>query len=120
MLEQKIELLTAAVLALTETMKGGVPAAADTPSAAAPADKPKRGRPAATKAAAPEHSRSEMQAALNEVKENFDTATAKALIKAAGFDKMADVTEDKYDELYNAAKAKMGELDAGEGEDDGM
>ena len=137
MLEQKIEALTVAVEALTAilTSQGGAAAApaAAAPAAAAPAaaakteekapaaDKPKRTTkaPAADK---PKYTKAEVQAAVNEVKENFDVATAKALIKEAGFDKLGDVTEDKFDELYEAAKAKMAELegDGDEGGDDGL
>ena len=131
MLEQKIEALTTAVEALTTilTSQGGAAAAAPAAATAAKtedkapaaADKPKR----TTKAAAadkPKRTKAEVQAAVNEVKENFDVATAKALIKEAGFDKLGDVTEDKFDELYEAAKAKMAELegDGDEGGDDGL
>lgn len=115
MIEQKIEALTNAIVALTAaiTVAGGAPAAA---APAAPAKPAKSEKPAAPAKAAPKHSKGEMQAAVNEVKENFDTATAKALIKAAGFDKLADVTEDKFDEIYDAAKAKMEELSGGSGD----
>ena len=94
MLEQKIEALTTAVEALTAilTSQGGAAAAAPAAATAAKtedkapaaADKPKR----TTKAAAadkPKRTKAEVQAAVNEVKENFDVATAKGLIKAAGF-----------------------------------
>ena len=134
MLEQKIEALTAAVEALTAilTSQGGAAATTTAPAATvkteekapAAADKPKR--TTTTKATAvadkPKHTKAEVQAAVNEVKENFDVATAKALIKEAGFDKLGDVTEDKFDELYEAAKAKMAELegDGDEGGDDGL
>ena len=124
MLEQKIEALTTAVEALTAilTSQGGAAAAAPAAATAAKtedkapaaADKPKR---TTTKAAAAD--KPEVQAAVNEVKENFDVATAKALIKAAGFDKLGDVTEDKFDELYEAAKAKMAELEGDDGEEGG-
>ena len=128
MLEQKIEALTTAVEALTAilTSQGGAAAAAPAAATAAKtedkapaaADKPKR----TTKAAAadkPKRTKAEVQAAVNEVKENFDVATAKGLIKAAGFDKLGDVTEDKFDELYEAAKAKMAELEGDDGEEGG-
>ena len=131
MLEQKIEALTTAVEALTAilTSQGGAAAAAPAAATAAKtedkapaaADKPKRtAKPAA--ADKPKRTKAEVQAAVNEVKENFDVATAKGLIKAAGFDKLGDVTEDKFDELYEAAKAKMAELegDGDEGGDDGL
>ena len=134
MLEQKIEALTTAVEALTAilTSQGGAAAAVPAAPAAtvkteekapAAADKPKRTTTKATAAAdKPKHTKAEVQAAVNEVKENFDVATAKALIKEAGFDKLGDVTEDKFDELYEAAKAKMAELegDGDEGGDDGL
>ena len=116
MLEQKIEALTTAVEALTAilTSQGGAAAAAP---AAATAAKTEDKAPAA--ADKPKRTKAEVQAAVNEVKENFDVATAKALIKEAGFDKLGDVTEDKFDELYEAAKAKMAELEGDDGEEGG-
>ena len=132
MLEQKIEALTTAVEALTAilTSQGGAAAAAPAAATAAKtedkapaaADKPKRTTTKAAAADKPKRTKAEVQAAVNEVKENFDVATAKGLIKAAGFDKLGDVTEDKFDELYEAAKAKMAELegDGDEGGDDGL
>ena len=133
MLEQKIEALTTAVEALTAilTSQGGAAAAAPAAATAAKtedkapaaADKPKRTTTKAAAADKPKRTKAEVQAAVNEVKENFDVATAKGLIKAAGFDKLGDVTEDKFDELYEAAKAKMAELegdDGKEGGDDGL
>lgn len=116
MIEQKIEALTAAIIGLTAaiTASGGATAAITASGGATAAAPVTPTKPAKTEkpaaAAKAKHSKAEMQAAVNEVKENFDTATAKALIKAAGFDKLGDVTEDKFDELYDAAKAKMGEL----------
>lgn len=59
------------------------------------------------------HTRAEMTAALNEVKEKLGTTEAKAVIKSAGYDKMADVADKDIDTVYAAAKAKI------EGEDDG-
>lgn len=117
-IEAKIDALTAAVLGLTAAISSGASAGV----AAVKADKPaavKADKPAAAeKKAKSSISKAEMQAAVNEVKENFDTATAKALIKAAGFDKLADVTEDKFQELYDAAKEKIAELGgSGEGGD---
>ena len=119
MLEQKIEALTTAVEALTAilTSQGGAAAAAPAAPAAAAAAKTEDKAPAA--ADKPKRTKAEVQAAVNEVKENFDVATAKGLIKAAGFDKLGDVTEDKFDELYEAAKAKMAELEGDDGEEGG-
>lgn len=119
-IEAKLDALTAAILGLTAAITSGASAgaAAGKTDKAAAIEK-KADKPAATeKKAKPSISKAEMQAAVNEVKENFDTATAKALIKAAGFDKLADVTEDKFQELYDAAKEKIAELGgSGEGGD---
>jgi len=55
-----------------------------------------------------EHTRDEMQAAVTELKEATDSATAKGVIKnVGGVDKMADIPEDKIDAVYDAAKAAI-------------
>lgn len=76
---------------------------------------------AAKKDAAPasEHTRAEMQAALNDVKEASGAAVAKSIIKSAGgVDKMQDIPDDKIDAVYDAAKAELGE--GGDDGDDGL
>lgn len=124
-LEQRIEELVAAVKENTAALNalrasGGV-AAADagekkTSAAASSTLYAKVEKPApATKG--PKHTKAEVHAALNELKELKGTKVAKDLIKKFGFDKLADVTEDKYDELYEAAKRL---IESEDGDDDGL
>jgi len=100
-LEQKIEALTAAVEALTVSMKAGgaAPAAGKT-------TKTEKATPAGYKA---KHSVEEMQAALAEVKEKLGTPAAKAIITDIGkAAKMAEITDpETVDACYDAAKAKL-------------
>lgn len=125
MIEAKIDELISAVKELTAALGAKSAQSAETTDSAdagkgATAGKATRGRAAATKSAPKsEHTQSEMQAALNKVKENLGTPAAKAVIKEAGFAKMADITEDKYDEVYKACQAALGD-DEGEDDDDGM
>lgn len=130
---------TEALNANTEAMnallakQGGATAAASTADATASTKEdatPRRGRrPAADKAEGAKaevkksdayeakHTVSEMQAAVNEVKNELGTAEAKRLIKeVGGHDRLADVVDPKkVDELYEAAKAL---LESGNDEDD--
>ena len=86
-LEQKIEALTAAIEANTAALlkSGGKPAAAaktDSDDAEKPAAAAKKTtKPAKVES---EHTREEMQAALGELKEATDAATAKAVISKHG------------------------------------
>lgn len=67
-----------------------------------------------TKPSKPKNSKAEVTAALNEVKDKFDAATAKGIIKdVGGVDKLADIPEAKYGDVYEAAKAKVAESDEG-------
>lgn len=103
-LEQKIEALTAAVEALTAKINGAATAAAPAPApAAAKAEKPAKAE------YTPKHSKDDMTAALNEVKEKFGTPVAKAIVTEVGkAAKMAEITDPKLiDACYEAAKAKL-------------
>lgn len=115
-IETLLQNLIDAVNANTAAIKAaGTAATAETPTATAEKQTRTRAKKdEAAKPAGPKHTKAEMQAALNEVREAMGTAKAKELIKNAGFDKLADVTEDKFDELYDAAKALLA---AEEGED---
>jgi hypothetical protein len=106
-LEQAIQALTAAVEANTAALKG---AGASKP-AAAPAPAP-AAKPAAAEYA-PKHSKEEMTAALNEVKERFGTPVAKSIVTDVGkAAKMAEITDPKLiDACYDAAKAKLAEAE---------
>lgn len=113
-LEQKIEALTAAVEALTVAMKSGAPAAS-TGKTEAKADKPAK---AAKAEYEPKRSKSDMQAALSEVKEKFGLPEARAIIEkfSPKGTKMGEIADAKIiDETYAAAKAKLEEE-----EDEGM
>lgn len=91
-LEEKIAALTAAVEANTAALKAGGGAKAGTGSSS-PASK---------------HTRAEMQAAMNELKEKKGAPEAKALIKeVGGVDKLADIPDDKIDACFDAAKKKL-------------
>lgn len=120
-IETLLQNLIDAVNANTAAIKAaGTGAAATAEAPTATAEKQTRTRAKkdeAAKPAGPKHTKAEMQAALNEVREAMGTAKAKELIKNAGFDKLADVTEDKFDELYDAAKALLAAEEGDEGED---
>lgn len=123
-LEARIEELTKAVETLTETMAAGnsgagAAAGSGTGKAAAGSGTGKtRAAAGKTRAAAgkskPTRTKSEMTAAVQEVKEAFGTARAKELISDAGFAKLADITEDKYEDVYNAAKELIEDAEEGE------
>lgn len=117
-LEQALAANTAALEANTAALLGA--AGKTTTTGKTTADKTEKAGKTEKSSSKSKHTKAEMQAALNDVKEQKGTAVAKKLIKEAGFDKLADVTEDKFDELYDAAKAELGD---GEGEgssDDGL
>lgn len=121
-LEQAIEALTAAIQANTAALQAISAGSTKDSEATAKPEKASSAKAAAKPAPAaksePKRTRAEMQAAVNEVKERKGIKAAKGLIKRAGFDKLADVTEDKYEELYEAAKR---ELEADDGaEEDGL
>ena len=87
--------------------------------AGATAEKRGPGRPpgSANKASTAKHSRAEVNAALQEVKDRKGTETAKQLIASLGFAKMNDITEDKFDTAFDAAKAKLAEPEPGNDSD---
>lgn len=58
-------------------------------------------------AAASKVSKAEAVAMLQKVRDEKDTPTAKAIVKKLGFEKMADITEDKAEEAYKLAKAAL-------------
>lgn len=120
-IETKIDELIAALNANTAALKGA--GTGETKAAAAETKAEKTTKSKSEKAEKAEkakstHTKAEMHAAVNEVKEQFGTKVAKELIASVGFEKLAEVTDDKVDELYLAAKAK---LEGGAGEsDDGL
>lgn len=109
-LEQKIEALTAALEANTAALLGGGKAAA---SITTGKKETAAGKKETVEKSKSTRSKAEMQAAVNEVKEAKGTKAAKQIIADVGFEKLAEVTEDKYDALYDAAKKLL------EGEDEG-
>lgn len=103
---------------------GNAAPAADKAPAAGKTDKAPAAAKADKPAAKPKSTvtQSQMQAALQEVKEKFGVPEAKAIItEAGGVKKMDDIPEDKYEAVFKAAQAKLEEdTDAGEGDDDGI
>lgn len=137
-IEQHLAELTAAVKANTEAVLAsrvattGTAAAESKPAAEAgePAAKPAATRsrtaaktaakPAAPAAAASKYTRDEMNAVLNDLRENDGNPTrAKEVIANAGFDKMRDISDDKIDSVYEAVKAIFAADEAAiDGDDD--
>jgi hypothetical protein len=106
-LEKAVADLTVALQENTAALKaaGGKPAAGTKPAAA----------PAAKKV-----SEEEMKGALSALKAKHGADAAKAVIKSAGgVEKLAEITEDKYAAVYDAAK-KATEADKPAAEDDGL
>lgn len=72
-------------------------------------------------AAKPTHTRAELTAVMNELKESKGASVAKGLIKeVGGSDKLAEVADAKIDELVKAAKEALAEGDDGDDGDDGL
>ena len=107
-LEEALKANTAAVEALTAALakSGGAAAPAPAPASAA------KSKPAATEYTA-KHTKDEMTAALNEVKERFGTPVAKSIVTETGkAAKMAEITDPKLiDACYEAAKKKLEEAE---------
>lgn len=83
------------------------------PAAAPAAESTKKGKKteAAETKSGPKHDQAEVNAALIALKDTFGAEHAKAIIKdVGGVDKMSDIKEDKYDAVFDAAKAKHAEL----------
>lgn len=130
MIEPLIEKLITALDANTEALKSGASAVGATgetkPQKASkgvaetgetkPAKAPKSTKPTKTQA--------EVNAALIKLKDTYKAEEAKAIItKVGGVDRMGEIPEDKYDEVYNAAVKRFDELSAETGEgaaDDGL
>ena len=114
-LEQALAENTAALQALTAAMsKSGATAG----SADAKTDKP-AGKAGGKTVYEAKHSKEEMQAAMQELKEKCGMEAAKKVrAEVAKVDKLAEVTDPKViDAVYDAAKAAV---KAKEEEDDGM
>lgn len=107
-LEAALAANTAALEANTQAILKGGTAAAST----AAAGKTAKAGKAETAAPASKHTREELAAALNSLKEAKGAPVAKALIKSVGgVDKLADVPEAKIDALFDAAGEKEVEED---------
>lgn len=125
MSEQKgaLELLIEAVNRNTEaTLQlvalGGAasPAASDTKTTTAAGTKKTTTtkKPTETKAG-PKHTKAETSEVVVTVKDKLGVDKAKELLSNHGFKKMADITEDKFDAIFDEGKAM---LDAEGGEED--
>lgn len=109
-----LELLIEALNRNTEALlaaNGAAPAAADTKPAKTTPAKP--AKPA--KAAGPKHTKAETTEVVVAVKDTIGVDAAKKLLADHGFKKVADITEDKFDVLYDEGKAL---LDAQGGEEE--
>lgn len=118
-LEQAIQENNALLRELIDLQKAnGSTPAADT-AAAKPAAKGKAAaaKPAAKEKAKPTQTAETLKAKLVEYKEATDLKAAKALTKELGYDSIADVPEDKWDEVYGQIDEAIENL-AVAGEDD--
>lgn len=129
MIESLIEKLITALDANTEALKSGagaVGATGDTKSAKAAKGAAETGdKPAkAAKSTKPTKTQAEVNAALIKLKDTFKAEEAKAIITGVGgVERMGEIPESKYDEVYEAAVARFEKLTAdteGSGEDDGL
>jgi hypothetical protein len=111
-LEQRIEALTAAIEANTAALLGGAGKADKAPAATAEkaAKTEKVEKAAKTEKAAYEakHTKTEALAAIDEVKVKKGVPAAKAIIKAVGFDKLAEIVKpEDLDKLYEESKKAL-------------
>lgn len=113
-----LELLIEALNRNTEALlaaNGATPAAAaDTkPAKTTPAKPAKPAKPAG-----PKHTKAETTEVVVAVKDTIGVDAAKKLLADHGFKKVADITEDKFDVLFDEGKALLdaqgGEEEAGE------
>lgn len=113
-LEQKIEDLTAAVVALTAKISGATVAAAE--PKAEKAEKKTEAKAEKKPSYEPKHSAEEMQAAMNNVREKIGMAKAKEIRAAhTKAEKLSLVTDPKeIDALYDAATAALEAAEEGE------
>lgn len=110
-LEQKIEDLIAAVNANTAALlAGGAAAPAATTTKAEKTPKAEKA-PKADEYTA-KHTETEAKAAIEKVKVEKGVPAAKAIIKAAGFDRLADIkTAEGWDKLYDGCEQALAEED---------
>lgn len=118
-IETKIDELIAALNANTAAILGNAGATGTT--AEATTEKKGPGRPkketaeaAAPAPAKPKRTQEEMVAALEEVKEKINLDAAKKIIsEVGGVSKRAEIPADKYEAVYDAAKAAVEAADEG-------
>ena len=123
-LYEQMAALTAALLANTAALEKANGGAATTSTADAAttttAGKTTGKTAGKTTSKAKGATREQLVAALTEVKEKFGAAEAKSIIAKLGAAKMADIADDKLDEGFKAAQAKLAaseEEDEGDGDD---
>lgn len=116
-LEEALAKTTAAIEALTAVMSKG--AAAAPAATEGKTDKPARGtRAPAAAPAAPKIDRSEVNAALEGVKEKLGVEKAKAIISEAGkAAKRADIAEENFQAVLDACKKAIDAGEEGNGDD---
>lgn len=121
-LELLIEALNANTAAILGQQKTAAPAADKTTAGKTTAAK---GTAAKDKAAPakPKHNKAETTEAIVALKDTVGVDAAKALLGEHGFKKVADITEDKFDVLFDSATEQLEAFKAentgdSEGEDD--
>lgn len=118
-LEQTIQENNALLREYIDLLKANGPTPAADTAAAKPAAKGKSAaaKPAAKEKAKPTQTAETLKAKLVEYKEATDLKAAKALTKELGYDSIADVPEDKWDEVYGQIDEAIENM-ASAGEDD--
>ena len=123
-LEQAIQENNALLRELIDLQKanGSTPAADAGSSKPAAKGKAAAGKPAAKEKAKPTQTAETLKAKLVEYKEATDLKAAKALTKELGYDSIADVPEDKWDEVYGQIDEAIANLGSGDdaGDDDAL
>lgn len=117
--EQLIEALNANTAALNAAAAAGgtTSAPADTKSTKSTSSKSTSTKKETEKKTGPKHTKAEATEAIVTLKDTVDIDAAKQLLAAHGFKKVADITEDKFDVLFDEATAQLEAHNAG-GEDE--
>lgn len=120
-LELLIEALNANTAALNAAAAAGgsTSAPAETKSTKTTSTKSTSTKKADDKKAGPKHTKAETTEAIVTLKDTVGVEAAKALLGAHGFKKVADITEDKFDALFDEATAQLEAHNAGGDDENG-
>lgn len=123
-LEQLIEALNANTAALNAAAaNGSAPAATETKTTKTTGTKSTGTKKTTETKAGPKHTKAEASEVVVTVKDTLGVDEAKKLLGNHGFKKMADITEDKFDAIFEEGTAmleaaKAGEEDTTDADDD--